>query len=372
MADLASFFVRLGTTFDGTGLKQAQASFKETGKAADSLSGGLGSIVGMVAGGAAIWKLVEFSKESLQAFGEQEQAERRLELAMQNLGVYTKKAHDENVAFATSQQKLTTFADEHIIALEAQLTTFGLYGEQLHKVATGAMDLAIGKQIDLTTAGNMLGKAFQGTTSRLEQMGIKITDTGNVAKNFEQVMAIVQGKFGGAAAAETETYLGKIKTLTNNFGELKERIGKELMPVAEAWLSWTNRAIDAAMGLEEKDGQALKGRQLTIRALREEADAIAMRLAPMKKYQTEEALAQDAGYQKDKARLELIFKRIKAEEELQAKTEAREKEGSTKPNKKPHTFTDEEEKSREKTIKDNGRVRGRGRRPQRARQGTQD
>lgn len=350
--ELASFFVLLGTVFDGSGLKQANASFKETGETADKLAGGLKGIAATVAGGAAIWKLIDFSVASLEAFGQQERAERRLELAMQNLGVYTKRAHTEMVAFAEGIQKVTTFQDDAIIETQALLTTFGLYGDQLKQVTQAAADLSSGLGIDLHAATMLLGKAFTGETAALGRYGMQIKDTGRVADNFGQVMDLVQKRFAGAAAAEAETYLGKIKMLTNNFGELKERIGKELLPVANAWLSWTNRAITAAQDLMGAEDDGLKGKQLTIRALKDEANAIAMRLAPMEQYQTKEALAQDEGYVKDKARLDLIFKRIKAEEDLQAKVLAREGEGAKggpTPNRRPEVFTDAEEKTREKT-----------------------
>lgn len=357
MAELASFFVRLGTIFDGSGLKQAQASFKSTGDTADKLTGGLKGIAATVAGGAAIWKLVDFSVQSLDAFGEQERAERHLEQAMQNLGVYTRRAHSELVDFASAQQKLTTFQDDAIIEAEALLTTFGLYGEQLRKVALGAMDLAAGKQIDLATAANVLGKAYQGTTGRLEQFGIKIQDTGRVAENFDQVMHQVQMKFGGAAAAETETYLGKVKMLGNNFGELKEKVGSFLVGPAELYLGWLNKAIDKTTQIATSDNDALRRRQLTIQGLKDEQQAEAMAWVAFEKHSTDSEKANNNDYQWHLRKLEIIKQRILAEGRLQAVEEGKEKpERPGKPNRRPNLFTDEQEKVREKTSQEAARM----------------
>lgn len=229
--ELANFFIRLSTVFDDSGFKKAQAGIKETESTTQKLTGALGELGLAVSAGAAIWKLVDFAKDSVEAAAEQERANNRLSVAMKNLGVFTQAAYESNLAFASSLQQSTTFADDAIIEAQALLTTYGLYGDKLRSTVVAAMDLAVARNIDLNTAVSLLGKAYQGQTETLGRYGIKIKETGDLARDFDAVLNRVSSSMGGSAKAATETFDGKVKQLQLSFGELKESIGTELIPV---------------------------------------------------------------------------------------------------------------------------------------------
>lgn len=249
MAELASFFVRLGTVFDDSGIKGAKKGLNEVADSADKLSGGLGKLAGLVAGGAAIWKLVEFGKDSLNAFAEQERANVALQTAMRNLGVYTEDAFRAQLRFASSLQEGTAFADEQIVAIQATLTTFGLYGDRLREVTRSALDLAVARHLDLNTAAVLLGKAFQGQTETLGRFGLKIQETGNNAADFDAVLKQIQTRFGGAARSELDTFAGKVANMSHLWGEFKEDLGSILVGPAIAFLSWARDATNELRNL---------------------------------------------------------------------------------------------------------------------------
>jgi len=268
--ELAQFFVRLGTLFDDKGFKEAAAAVKGVETRVDALSGVIGQLGAAVGAGSAIYGIVSFAKSSVDAFAEQERAARRLQGAMQNLGSYSEAAFRDQLAFSQEMQRASTYTDEDVLSVQTLLTTYGLYGDKLKQTTQAVMDLATRKGLDLHTATVMLGKAFDGETGRLAQLGIHFVDTGSKARNFEQIMSEVQRVAGGAAAQELETYSGRVKSLSVRFGELKESIGRELLPVAELYLGWLQRTATAVEAVMSAAAGEKSGRELTIAAMSRE------------------------------------------------------------------------------------------------------
>lgn len=272
--EMASFFIRLGTIFDDKGFKDAAAGVKGVESKVDALTGVMKQLGVTVSAGAAIYGIVSFAKSSVEAFAEQERAARRLQGAMQSLGSYSEAAFQDQLAFSQEMQRASTYTDEEVLSVQTLLTTYGLYGDKLKQTTQAVMDLSARKGIDLHAATVMLGKAFDGETGRLAQLGIHFTDTGSRARNFAQIMGEVNRVAGGAAAQELETYSGKVKNLGNRFGELKESIGRELMPTAEMYLGWLQKTAAFMENLNQQQTDAKTGRQLTIQSQSQDIGSI--------------------------------------------------------------------------------------------------
>lgn len=190
--------------------------------------------------------VIAFGKDAVKAFEEQETANKRLQIAMQNLGVYSDQAFQKQLRFAEAMQDTSTFADEAVVELQATLTTFGLYGKQLEGVTKSALDLATAQRIDLHTAALLLGKAFVGETGTLSRYGIVVDENVSKGQKFAAVLEQINRRFGGAAAAELETHAGKVKQLANSFGELKEKVGQDLVHDMDGLVTVLGRVAKAA------------------------------------------------------------------------------------------------------------------------------
>jgi len=187
--------------------------------------------------------VIRFGRESLKAFADAEKAASRLDHAVKNQGITSKGYTEALLAQATALQAVSIHSDEAIVETQTLLTTFGLAGEELNKTTKATIDLASGLGIDLRSATLLMGKAFAGETSALSRYGLKIDETAKGADKFAAVMTQVNQRFGGAAQAEATTYAGRVAVLTNRFDDLKEKIGKELVPVAEAWTRWLSQGL---------------------------------------------------------------------------------------------------------------------------------
>ena len=182
--------------------------------------------------------------KGVHAAGEQEVATKKLETALFNQGVASKGAAAEMVKYAGELQKITTFSDDAIIENQALIASFGAVGEKNKQVLKGAMDLSAGMGIDLRTASMLVSKAFQGQTEILGRYGIRINDSIPPSEKFAAVLAAIETRFGGSAAAQAETYAGKLTIVKNQFGELQEQLGDRLLPGLKILLDATLRGID--------------------------------------------------------------------------------------------------------------------------------
>lgn len=224
-------------------------------------------------------RVIDFMMDSLRAFSESEVAVNRLNTALKNQGTFSKAYSDSLVKMASDLQRVTTFSDEAVLETQALLTTFGLAGKELENTTKAALDLSTGLGVDLKTATLLLGKAWTGETSTLSRYWLKISDTLDPAQKFAAALEQINSRFGGSAEAAVNTYAGRIANLTNKFDDLQEKIGKELLPVAEFWVKHMNSAMDSiakwvdgeevAATFVDKNTEALKRRIDRLKEMRE-------------------------------------------------------------------------------------------------------
>ena len=203
-----------------------------TGELGNGISKGLGlASVGWAAAGAAA---VGFAKQSVDAAMQAEDAQNRLTSSYQRFGA----VHDvtlkslEDLSHAT--QDKTRF--DHLAAEQAEinLAQFNLTGKQIEQLLPLVTDFAAKTGKDLPTAATAVGKALLGNTRALKEIGITYKSTGDAATDYNNIVALLTAKVGGAAAADAETTAGKLAMLKNRYAELKEQFGAALLPLISA------------------------------------------------------------------------------------------------------------------------------------------
>jgi phage-related protein len=98
---------------------------------------------------------------------------------------------------------------------------------------TTALDIAAQTGKPLETVSNALGKAYEGNTAALGKLGIGLSSAELKTMSFQDVQGKLTDLFGGAAAANAQTYEGRIARLRVAFDEGKEAIGARLLPIIE-------------------------------------------------------------------------------------------------------------------------------------------
>lgn len=182
-------------------------------------------------------------RETITAFMDAEKASMKMAVAMKNQGDYTRDALKDMQDFSKSVQELTAFEDDATLALMANLKTYGMTNEEVKKATKAVLDLTAAKQdegVSVERASEMIGRAYMGQTQSLKRIGIIIDETKPKAEAFDQVMEQISGRFGGAAAAELETYAGQWKQIKNIMGDVSETIGHVLLKGIEGVVAGLN------------------------------------------------------------------------------------------------------------------------------------
>lgn len=214
----------------------ASKAFKGVEKTGTSVSrslGGLGTAfagIGTAAVVAGTAIAVDFGKQSVDAFMDAQRSQAAFEFSMQKapgLAKYTSSID----ALSQKLALKTKYDDDATKSAAALLSRFNLTGRQLQQTIPLVQDYASATGVDLNTAAVSVGKALLGNTKALKTLGIAYKPTGDKAKDYANIMGLLQKKVGGFAEKEGKSAAGQAEILKNQFGELKEQVGSYLVPV---------------------------------------------------------------------------------------------------------------------------------------------
>ncbi len=209
---------------------QAQKSIQGFARSTESAFKSLGTIAAM--GG-----LTLGMGQAITAFMDAEKASMKMAVAMKNQGDYTKAAMADMQEYAVSIQRTTASEDDAVLSVMANLKTYGMMNEEVKKSTQAVLNLTAAKQdegMTIERASELIGKAYMGETTALKRVGIVIDENIPKTEAYAKVMEQIQGRFGGAAAAELETYAGQWKKIKNEFSDVAEVLGLVLLKSIEA------------------------------------------------------------------------------------------------------------------------------------------
>lgn len=184
-----------------------------------------GIIIGALVRGA--FRMLRNALQSVtSAAVRQEDAVMKLNSALRIAGIYTSDLSKKTQDFASAIQQQTKYGDEAVLEMQALLVTYGVMPEQLERATKAAVDFAARSGRSLTSAALLVGKAAAGFTGELTRYGI-IIKTEGIAKTevFTRVLRGMEKMFGGSAQAEARTYAGRVKQVSDAWGDFLEKLG---------------------------------------------------------------------------------------------------------------------------------------------------
>lgn len=175
--------------------------------------------------GAGVAFLTDQFAASVDAAREQENALDALDQTLRSTGQFSDRYAEQLAGLAGEMQKVTTFGDESVTAIQNQLIAFGAAEDQISRLTQAALDLGTGMGKDVSGAAFILGKAIAGEFGTLSRYGIIVEDNATATEKLEQALEQIERRFGGQARAAALTYTGQQQQLANAFGEVREQIG---------------------------------------------------------------------------------------------------------------------------------------------------
>ena len=111
-----------------------------------------------------------------------------------------------------------------------------------------ALDVSTSTGKPLEAVANAIGKAYDGNTAALGKLGIGLSSAELKTMSFTDVQSKLTDLFGGAAAANAETYQGRLERLKVTFDEAKETIGYKLLPIIQQLVDFIVSKVVPALG----------------------------------------------------------------------------------------------------------------------------
>ena len=183
-------------------------------------------------------------KEVTDCYSIQEQAESKLQAALTATKNAVGMSSQELLDLASSLQKVTTYGDESILAVEQLFVSTSKIGKDVMPRATKAtLDMAAALGEDLNSAAKRLSKTLADPKSNLDALkdaNIQLTDAQkNQIKQLQEqnklyeaqsiVLAAVESSYGGVAESIANTDSGKLTQIENVWGDIKESLGGALL-----------------------------------------------------------------------------------------------------------------------------------------------
>lgn len=228
------------------GVDKLSKTFTAAGRASVSLEGKMSKLqkVGIAIGGPVAIAALKFGKDSVKAYSEAEEAQKKLAFAFQKFPALSDTNQAALQALNSALQKKTRFDDDAIASGQAQLAQFKLTGSQIKSVTPLLLDYAARTGKDVPDAARDVGKALLGNAKALKNVGIFYKSTGNATQDYANITALMREKVGGFAEQEGKTAAGRVAILKNQFGELQETVGSKLLPALSVLITIALKMVD--------------------------------------------------------------------------------------------------------------------------------
>jgi hypothetical protein len=193
-----------------------------------------------VAAAAAVAYGTKLAIDGVKAAIEDEQAQFRLAAALKSATGATDAQIKATEDMILKTSLATGVSDDQLRPALQRLAVSTKDTAEAQKLLTLALDISKGSGKDLEQVANALGKAQDGNTVALGRLGLGISKAELSTLSFTQVQQKLADLYGGAAAANAETFQGKIDRLNVGFKEAKESLGFALLPQVEKFITYLN------------------------------------------------------------------------------------------------------------------------------------
>ena len=193
-----------------------------------------------VAAAAAVAYGTKLAIDGVKAAIEDEQAQLRLAAALKSATGATEGQIKATEDYILKTSLATGVSDEQLRPAMQRLAVSTKDVDEAQRLLNLSLDIAKGRGLDLETVANALGRAQDGNTTALGRLGLGLSKAELSTLSFTEVQQKLSDLYGGSAAANAETFQGKIDRLKVGFDEAKEALGVALLPQVERFIGFLN------------------------------------------------------------------------------------------------------------------------------------
>jgi hypothetical protein len=263
MSSNANLAIRIAAILDNKGFKQADKSVKGLQSSVKKLAGAAGIGLSTAA-------VINFGKNAVKAFAENEKSAKRLAGVVKNMGMAF-----QNPAIEGSLDRISAkFGYQGEVLREAYqklLTATGSVTKSNDLLAL-SLDVSAGSGEDLLTVNQDLAAVYVGNTKGLRKYNLGLSQAQLKTLKYEDAIAMLTKTFAGAGGAELTTYSGKMRVLGEAADTAQENIGKGLVDSLQLLSGKGNTIEPLAQSLADfgtNIGDAIYGVSLLIAKLKD-------------------------------------------------------------------------------------------------------
>jgi hypothetical protein len=215
----------------------------------------------LAAGGiaAAVSAASNFLTGSIDEALEADRAIGRLKSTLDNLG--RGDSFDRITSKAEEMADRFRFLDnDEVLGVFKKLIDFGkLTEKEMNDLLPVIIDFAANSRIGIEEASEVIIKALSGNGKALKEYGIDIKDAKTETERLNIVMTTLKDKVDGAADAFGNSMAGSIAASKQEFKDLQEELGNQLLPILNKILSFFVEASKGAKMLAKDIGLLFSG-----------------------------------------------------------------------------------------------------------------
>lgn len=238
------------TEFNGTGMKKAVAAFKQLDGAAAKAKFAMKAMA--VTGAAAIaalgvtafqagQKLAEFARMA----ADDEKGQKQLALSIRA----STKATDAQIAsvedWIDTTQRAVGVADDELRPAYARIIRSTRDFEKAQRLLRLALDVSAATGKPLKTVTEALSKAYDGSMTALGKLGLGYDKAKLKGMEFNEIQKDLEKRFSGAALDNANTFEGVMARFSITMDELKESLGKAVLPYMKRLAEYGIQIADA-------------------------------------------------------------------------------------------------------------------------------
>lgn len=238
------------TQFDGTGMKKAVAGFKQLDGAAAKAKFALKSLAVVGAAAVAALGVAAFQAgQKLFEFARMARDDEKAQVRLASSIRASTKATDEQIAaveqFIDVTQRATGVADDELRPAYARIIRSTRDFEKAQRILRNALDVSAATGKPLKTVVEALSKAYDGSNTALQRLGLGYDKAQLKAMSFNDIQKDLEKRFSGSALEQANTYEGTMARFKITLDELKESLGKALLPFLKRMAEYGIQIADA-------------------------------------------------------------------------------------------------------------------------------
>jgi hypothetical protein len=249
------------------GLKDAEAAAGSFNNQMKNMAKGVAAAVGTAA-------VINFGKAAVSAAMDDAaaQVELQRQLTASTGATAAQVAAIED--YISKTQRATGVLDDQLRPAFSTLTRFTKDQTKSQDLLNIALDISTATGKPLEAVSLALGKAYGGSTTALQKLGIQTKDAAGEALSFDTIQQNLITTFGGATQAAAETTAGKMKIAQASFADMQEEIGVALIPVLTGLLDAITPIIDAFSSLSPEQQAVIVNAVMMVGAVKAATTAL--------------------------------------------------------------------------------------------------